>query len=256
MKFVVTLFAALHFLSTARGQSLHHEELVSARDPSTTTLSRYCSSFQFNAEVNNFVNGWLVPGECVSRIKRYIEKGQYAADVEAVINQARIYVKNLTVTNEAKKAWVLDIDETSLSNVPYYRTHSYGATKFNATEFNAWVDQASAAALAPTLSLVKELVSLRWNVIFITGRPESQRQVTVKNLKAAGYKGWTKLLLKSAAQTNARMTAMAYKSSLREGLVKDGYEIWGNIGDQWSDISGSAAGNKVFKLPNPLYFIP
>lgn len=39
-------------------------------------------------------------------------------------------------------------------------------------------------------------------------------------------------------------------------LQAEGYIIWGNVGDQWSDLQGDCVGNRTFKLPNPMYFVP
>lgn len=51
-------------------------------------------------------------------------------------------------------------------------------------------------------------------------------------------------------------SAITYKSAIRRQLVEEGYRIWGNIGDQWSDLQGDFVGNRTFKLPNPMYFVP
>lgn len=50
--------------------------------------------------------------------------------------------------------------------------------------------------------------------------------------------------------------AVAYKSNIRKQLAEEGYKIWGNVGDQWSDLQGDFVGNRTFKLPNPMYFVP
>lgn len=52
-------------------------------------------------------------------------------------------------------------------------------------------------------------------------------------------------------------TEVEFNSRKRTELVKLGYRIVGNIGDQWSDFAGPNAGTRVwvFKLPNPMYFI-
>ncbi|KAJ7553815.1 hypothetical protein O6H91_06G114000 [Diphasiastrum complanatum] len=49
--------------------------------------------------------------------------------------------------------------------------------------------------------------------------------------------------------------ASTYKSRRRSGLQHMGYRIRTGLGDQWSDIIGPAAGNRTFKLPNPMYYI-
>lgn len=50
--------------------------------------------------------------------------------------------------------------------------------------------------------------------------------------------------------------AMVYKSEKRSEMVKEGYRIVGNSGDQWSDLLGSEMSLRSFKLPNPMYYIP
>lgn len=47
-----------------------------------------------------------------------------------------------------------------------------------------------------------------------------------------------------------------FKSAVRKQLVDEGYRIRGNVGDQWSDLQGDCAGDRVFKIPNPMYFVP
>lgn len=51
-------------------------------------------------------------------------------------------------------------------------------------------------------------------------------------------------------------SAMRYKSDVRKQLEDEGYRILGNVGDQWSDLQGDYLGNRTFKLPNPMYFVP
>lgn len=50
--------------------------------------------------------------------------------------------------------------------------------------------------------------------------------------------------------------ATVYKSEKRAELVKRGYIIQGNSGDQWSDLMGFALAKRSFKLPNSMYYIP
>ena len=46
-----------------------------------------------------------------------------------------------------------------------------------------------------------------------------------------------------------------YKSGVRAHIEDLGYEIVGNFGDQFRDLEGGFA-DKMFKLPNPNYFLP
>uniref|UniRef100_A0A453J8R4 Stem 28 kDa glycoprotein n=1 Tax=Aegilops tauschii subsp. strangulata TaxID=200361 RepID=A0A453J8R4_AEGTS len=146
---------------------------------------------------------------------------------------ALAYVDSLKLTGNGKEVWVFDIDETTLSNLPYYAKHGFGATPFNATSFNAYVREGSAPALPETKRLYNKLRSVGIKPVFLTGRTEDQRAITVTNLRRQGISGWMNLLLK---QPGFKGSAVTYKSGERQKLQDAGYVIVGNIGDQWSDI--------------------
>ena len=68
--------------------------------------------------------------------------------------------------------------------------------KFNSTLFDAWVEKGVAPVLPETLKLYNKLLGLGIKIVFLTGRTVSQTDVTVENLKKAGYQTWEKLILK------------------------------------------------------------
>lgn len=53
-----------------------------------------------------------------------------------------------------------------------------------------------APALPESLKLYNKLVSLGIKVVFLTGKGEDERNVTVANLKKVGYHTWEKLILR------------------------------------------------------------
>jgi predicted secreted acid phosphatase len=67
---------------------------------------------------------------------------------------------------------------------------------YNDTLFNEWVDLGAAPALPESQKLYKKLLSLGIKIVFLTGRPLKQKDITAKNLKKAGYHTWEKLILK------------------------------------------------------------
>nr|AFK41939.1 unknown [Lotus japonicus] len=179
---------------------------------------------------------------------------QYRSDSKTVCKQAYFYARSLNLPRDGKNIWVFDIDETSLSNLPYYAEHGFGLELYNDTAFNLWVDRAAAPVLPESLKLYNKLLSLGIKIAFLTGRPLSQKDNTAKNLKLAGFYTWEKLILKEPS-TYSGKTAVTYKSAERKKLEEEGYRIIGNIGDQWSDILGTTTGNRTFKLPDPMYYI-
>ncbi|KAI3853954.1 hypothetical protein MKX03_024180 [Papaver bracteatum] len=212
-----------------------------------------CDSWRLSVETNNLRNWKTVPAECGNYVGHYLLGQYYRQDSRYVTLEAAKYGESINRTGDGKDIWVFDIDETTLSNVPYYATHGFGVQPYNETAFNAWVDTGKAPALPESLVLYNRLLSLGFKVVFLTGRAEMRREVTRKNLRAAGYRNWEKLLLRQPS--DAHKPAVVFKSEQRAKLVKQGYRIQGNIGDQWSDILGTDIGSRTFKLPDPVYYI-
>jgi predicted secreted acid phosphatase len=68
--------------------------------------------------------------------------------------------------------------------------------EYNDTTFDLWVENGTAPAVPAILQLFNALKAAKFGVVFLTGRSESQREITTKNLYGAGYKNWTELILK------------------------------------------------------------
>ncbi|MCO5607093.1 hypothetical protein L7F22_061285 [Adiantum nelumboides] len=219
-----------------------------------------CYSWRFNVEVNNLRDWTVVPEACEAYVASYVSGDAYQEDSQEALLQAvsfayLVFNSSSSASSHAFSfnAWVFDIDETSLSNAPYYAQHRFGAEAYNDTLFNAWTSEASAPALPATLNLFNTLKNLGYSVFFLTGRREDQRNATVANLLNAGFSGWEGLILRQIEDQG--VTALLYKSGKRKALEDLGYVIVGNVGDQWSDLSGYSVGSRVFKLPNPMYYI-
>ena len=180
------------------------------------------------------------------KLKRYHDCtcacGCYAHDLDRQADRAIAFLRKRVAHKRAneKLAMVLDIDETSLTNF--------------SRDWDAWVDTASAPAIPGTLRLYKEARKLGVSVFFITGRPERQRAATERNLKAQGYTTWQKVILRS--DMSADETTTRYKSSMRAGIVEEGYKLVLNVGDQWSDLKGTPEAEYSVKYPDPYYLIP
>nr|KYP54130.1 Stem 28 kDa glycoprotein [Cajanus cajan] len=211
-----------------------------------------CKSWRLGVEAHNVIDWKSIPEECVGYIGNYLLGDQYRSDSKTVCREAYLYAKTLNIT--AKDIWVFDIDETTLSNLEYYADHGFGVEPYNETAFNEWVNLGEAPALPESLKLYNKLVGLGVKIVFLTGRPLNQETVTTANLKHAGYHTWLKLIVKNTTLYSGT-TAVTYKSAERKKLEEEGYNIIGNIGDQWSDLLGTNTGNRTFKLPDPMYYI-
>jgi acid phosphatase len=191
-------------------------------------------------------------------VEAYLESGRYEADVAVVTRAAQAYLER-RARQVPRPAAVFDIDETALSNWPAYKANGWGRITGGGCDLEngpcglrAWEAMGRSKAIAPTLALARRARELGVAVFFITGRPESLRAATERNLREQGYAP-DGLILSPEGPRPA--SAADFKAPERRRLTGEGYTILFSIGDQQSDISGGYA-ERTFKLPNPVYRIP
>ncbi|KAK8516220.1 hypothetical protein V6N13_025728 [Hibiscus sabdariffa] len=244
-------------------------------------LKSQCTSWRFAVEANNLSPWKTIPEECLGYVKDYMTGRGYEMDLERVSKEAGVYANTLELSGDGKYVWIFDIDETLLSNLPYYVEHGYGLEIFDPIEFDKWVQRGTAPAIEPSLQLYEKVLDLGFKIFLLTGRNEQHRSITIENLTKAGFRRWDKLILRNAFSYPAGIVvtdvnrglipvtivlcrgrehhgklATVFKSEKRSEMVEEGYRILGNSGDQWSDLPGAAASSRSFKLLNPMYYIP
>ncbi|XP_039143834.1 acid phosphatase 1-like isoform X2 [Dioscorea cayenensis subsp. rotundata] len=194
-----------------------------------------CESWLLGVETNN-VRGWkTVPRGCESFVGQYMIGKRYGEDLAMVVGEAEKYARGLKLGGDGKEVWVFDVDDTALSNLPFYAHRGFGRP-----------------AVQQSLRLYKTLLSLGIKVMFLGTDFEHDRDIISANLRKVGYITWEKLLLRIP---KVKLSTISFKSSERKKLQQEGYKIVGNIGDQWSDILGTPEGDRTFKLPNPMYYV-
>ncbi|KAL0544758.1 hypothetical protein IC582_019883 [Cucumis melo] len=214
-----------------------------------------CLSWRLAAETNNVEPWRTVPAHCFSCIGAYITGGQYQHDVRFVVEQIMRYAEGITVGDDGLDAWILDVDDTCISNVDYYKIKRYGCDPYDPSAFRSWAMEGACPAIQPVAELFTKLIGSGFKVFLVTGRDEETLgQVTIENLHREGFIGYERIILRTAAEKGR--SAVEFKTEMRRRLVEQGYRIWGNVGDQWSDLQGQFVGKRTFKLPNPMYFVP
>ncbi|KAI3455502.1 hypothetical protein Pfo_012165 [Paulownia fortunei] len=190
-----------------------------------------CLSWRLAVEANN-LQGWkLVPESC------------YNHDCELVADAAIEYAQRVKLAGDGKDVWVFDIDETTLSNIPYY----------NRSDFYKWVAEGAAPPVSAVLRLYNKVLSLGFKTVILTASSDMFKEIRTTNLNNVGYYNWEKLIFKGEADRG--ISGAVFKSKKRTELVNEGYRIVGYIGDQWTDLLGADVGNRTFKVPNPMYYI-
>jgi predicted secreted acid phosphatase len=210
-----------------------------------------------SAQSNRPTDAYSVPeplniGILQDSVRSYVKSGAYERGVTEVIDSARSYIES-HYKSVVHPAIVLDIDETSLSNLEFEYRYNFG---YNHTLWNKWVAECLATPIKPTLELAKWAAQRHIAIFFIAGRTQLSSRLsndpTVRNLRKVGYPKWAGLYFKDAKR---KMTIAEFKTSVRKEIAARGYTIVANISDQYSDLIGGYS-EASFKLPDPMYFTP
>jgi hypothetical protein len=193
--------------------------------------------------------------------------GAYAHEVGGVEADARRYLAFRLATahrHGPRPAILLDVDDTTLNTYNYEIAVNFAFTPASNAEY---VNGQRFREVPGMPSLVNWAASRGITVFFLTGRNHTTREGTAGNLQKVGYTvpvDEAHLYLKYVA-TDADFpdylpcaptcTTTDYKSLTRQHIESLGYNILANFGDQFSDLNGGFA-DRVFKLPNPMYFLP
>jgi acid phosphatase len=184
---------------------------------------------------------------CKNEVKAYVTSEQYMEDIRSVTSRAEKYIAEHMDTSK-RNAVVLDIDETSLSNLKYELDMDFGYTS---STWKEWRWKSQSPPILPTLKFYEWVQSKKIALFFITGTTEDLREAVKANLLNVGYTSWDSLYMRPI---NNHEMASVYKPKARKEITARGYHIIASIGDQESDLVGGYA-EKTFKLPNPMYIV-
>ncbi len=153
-----------------------------------------------------------------------------------------------------KLAMVLDIDETSLTNYCEMKREDYGFISVPMS-MSGWCRlRRQIWRYRVRCGCTTRRGRRGWRCSSLPGRPEEQTTGYGAVIWThAGYKGWKGLALRTGPQKT--MATIEYKSEERQKIVADGYRIVMSVGDQWSDLDGTAKAEVSVKLPNPFYYL-
>ncbi|CAL5371211.1 unnamed protein product [Camellia sinensis] len=136
------------------------ESLAPVNPKTARRIDKTAESWRFSVETNDAGIWTQVPSRCQDYVHDYITGVRYRSDSEMV-------AKTVEFAGNGKDAWVFDIDETLLSNLPYYAHHGFGSETFDEVSFDEWVDLAEAPALLASLKLYKELQEMGFTIFLL-----------------------------------------------------------------------------------------
>ena len=161
-----------------------------------------------------------------------------------------------------RPAVVFDIDETALSNWEAIKADDFGRVVDGPCAelpkgpcgWRAWDLRAQSTVIPPTMDVFTAARDRDAAIFFITGRDESQRAATERNLADVGYPGYAGLIMEPVGAHYD--SAADFKAPQRAHIEAQGYTIIANLGDQPSDLDGGFCRADVPTaqpvLPDPL----
>ena len=181
-------------------------------------------------------------------IRAYVDSGQYNRDIAAVAAPACRWVIERAARRRPgeRLAVVFDLDETLISNWPSISDLDFG---YVPAAWDAWVAAGKAPAIEPVREFYRAVRQAGVAVIILTGRRESDRAGTEKNLRDIDCGEYAALIV---MPNDSKEKIGSFKLAQRQRLTTEGWTIIANLGDQESDLVGGYA-ERTFKLPDPFY---
>lgn len=189
---------------------------------------------------------------------------EYTALCHQAYNLAKLRLDQKLGARAAKKpAIVLDLDETVLSNLPYYVALYLEGDEFSDESWGHWVEYRAAEAIPGVKEFLTYAQSRNVEIFYISNRSEKHLDATFDNIAALGLPvNRANILLKGEVES---------KEARRE-QVRENFNILLLVGDNLIDFNDlfdkkptskyrhelvtknyKDFGDKFIILPNPLY---
>lgn len=190
----------------------------------------------------------------------YYDSGAYLTNLQQTAAPATVWI-NEQAPRVTRPAVVFDIDETALSNWAAIEANDFGRVIAGPCDdppqgpcgWLAWDLRGQSTVIEPTMEIFTTAKERGAAIFFITGRSESQRAATERNLDTVGYRGYERLIMEPDGAHY--VSAADFKAPQRAQIEAQGSTIIANVGDQPSDLAGGFA-QQTYLLPNPFYRIP
>ncbi|MQL85018.1 hypothetical protein Taro_017520 [Colocasia esculenta] len=195
----------------------------------------YCNIFASHMELNNLESEEF-PAVCKAYANSYTNEGQYLMELNMSIQVAENYFSVVTPENNFSVI-LMDVDDIlpphimQRSKLPEYRSES---------------EEVKGLAQGLVRRLYTRLQNGGWSLVLFTREPENQRSGTVDSLTAAGYEGWSSLMMRS--KDELLMGSWEYITSRRMELQNQGFTIACVISSRMDALTGPSAGKRNFKL--------
>jgi 5'-nucleotidase (lipoprotein e(P4) family) len=188
--------------------------------------------------------------------------GEYRALCYQAFNGGKNYIRSLGRVE--KGAVILDIDETVLDNSGYAAWMARSGRPWSGESWAAWCGAGEAGEVPGALDFVVFITGMGFEPFYISNRPSSVLEETLRNLAALGFPCADRdhvLLMENGSDKRPRIeavNALGYETVLYAGDSLEDLEPavrkWSN-GERsgWVEGESGSFGIRRIVLPNPVY---
>jgi acid phosphatase len=211
--------------------------------------------------VQNAVEYDALTTQAYQSAERMLEQALENKNWSAELPQLKLNARNLP------PAVVLDIDETVLDNSPFQARMIAQNSGYNPVEWEKWVLEANADAVAGAVEFTQKAADMGITVIYLSNREGNTEEATRTNLMELGFPISNEtdvVLLKNEREnwTSSKVNRRAYVAEQYRILMLFGDDfndflpaknITENERDQLLERYASYVGERWFIVPNPIY---
>lgn len=202
--------------------------------------------------------------QTVMAVDWFQQSGEYRALAYQSFNSARASWDLSAKQGGAKRAVIVDLDETMMDNSAYSAWQAKNNKAFDDKSWSRWVQTHQALAVPGAVDFANYVNSHGGTMFYVSNRDNRDFDATVANMKALGFTG-------VSDKTVRLKTDSSNKQARFDAIKAEGYHVVMYIGDNLNDFgkatyhkdqsqrqqfasnNRSKFGTQFIVLPNPMY---
>lgn len=202
--------------------------------------------------------------QTVMAVDWFQQSGEYRALAYQSFNSARAAWDQSAKQGHAKRAVIVDLDETMLDNSAYSAWQAKNNKPFDDKTWSQWTQARQALAVPGAVDFANYVNSHGGTMFYVSNRDSKDFDATVANMKALGFTG-------VSDKTVRLKTDSSNKQARFDAIKAEGYDVVMYIGDNLNDFgkatyhkdqpqrqqfasdNRSKFGTQFIVLPNPMY---
>ncbi|KAI3470842.1 hypothetical protein Pfo_027505 [Paulownia fortunei] len=206
----------------------------------------YCRNFALHAELNS-LGADSLPAICKDVDTLYVKGGQYKRDLNITIGMAEDFFSSVRAQYDGRDIVLMDADDLASETLFTYKL-MYRIKEGPLHDSSRDADYLKHIFVR---KLYLQLQSGGCPLILFSRKPEKLRNATVEYLISAGCRGWSSLIMRK--ENEMQTGFQEFLSRERIILQREGLRLIAVISSQMDALRGPCLGDRIFKLPSPMF---